>query len=142
MTDQPCACISIDTSESYDDGGHETRVAGIERKCCECNRVIEVGEHYEAAWGGYIKYDDDDNEILYDVDEYETCVDCESIVDAFFCHGRLYYGVWEMLNEHLDEMVVFGNGISSSCIEPLTDAARAKVCDMIEERWDDDDDEE
>lgn len=139
---EPCGCIVVDYDEPYDEHFADLCVAGTERKCCECNRVIELGEQYESAWGGYWADDNCDEDNLRDVDEYETCIDCMSVIDSFFCDGRLYHGVWIAVEEHLDKMIVFGNGISSSCIEPLTDAARAKVCDMIEERWDDDDDEE
>jgi len=138
MTD-PCACIVCDADEPYDDSGHEICVAGTERKCCECARVIELGEQYEAAWGGYF-IDDDEN--LGDIDEYVTCLDCVSVIASFFCNGHLFHGVWEMLDDHLDEVVTFGDGVSSACLVPLTPRAREKVCDMIEERWDDDDDED
>ncbi len=53
----------------------------------------------------------------------------------------LFHAVFVFFAEHLDEVVTFGDGVASSCLSPLTATARAKVCDMIEERWDDDDEE-
>jgi hypothetical protein len=139
---ESCACIVVDCDECYDESSSGISVAGTEHTCCECRRVIDLGEEYESAWGGYYKYDEDDNETLQNIDEYATCIDCVSIIDSFFCNGRLYHGMWEMLEGHLDEMVAYGPGIADSCITPLTDVARDMVCDMIEERWDDDEDED
>jgi hypothetical protein len=109
-----------------------TKPRARKRHCCsECSRTIEPGETYERTWG---KFDGG-------VETYKTCVDCLSVRDSFFCDGWGYTVVWQDLQEHLSEVVRFGDGVSSDCMAPLTKAARDKVCDLIEEIWEDMDDD-
>jgi len=137
-----CACIYVDVDEAYDDSGHDIVVAGTEHKCCECQRVIDVGESYEDAWGGYVEYDDDDSESLTDVEIYETCLDCVSAREAFFCQGWYIGMIWEAISDHLWDVIGPSSGISSDCLASLTPRARERVCETIEEIWHDIDEDE
>jgi len=59
-------------------------------------------------------------------------MDCHSVTEHLFCSW--YWGqVWEMLNERIQET----GEISWGKIAKLTQAAREKVCDMIEKIWED-----
>jgi len=131
-----CACVYVDIDEGYDESGEEVCVAGTERKCVECRRQIDVGEKYIEDWGAYSEgYDENDEEILGDVEIHTTCIDCFSVREEFFCIGWWYTRVWELLEEHLGEVVMYGDGLRSSCLTGLTVRAREMVCDIIEEIW-------
>lgn len=134
-----CACVYVDNSDgSYDDWGDEIRVAGVERTCSECRREIALGEEYEDAFGAHL----DDDENVLEMHTYVTCRDCVSMRNSFFCHGWACERIWYDLGEHLDEVVRFGDGVSSDCLTPLTKAARDDVCDLIEKIWEEWDEEE
>jgi hypothetical protein len=99
-------------------------------KCGECSREILPGEQYEYATGGC------SDSII---DQHKTCADCLSVRDSFFCNGWMYGVMWEQLWEHIFDM---GGEIDSSCIVPLTPKAQGDVCDLIEQVWADDLEEE
>jgi len=120
-----CSCIVVDDYDLPDFYVSETRRARKEYKCGECRRQIQSGETYEhvrGKWDGAITV-------------YRTCVDCLSVRNSFFCDGFVHGNIWEVLEEHLDELVRFGNGVADSCIAPLTPRAREQVCDFVEEIW-------
>jgi len=100
----------------------EMAIAKKLHKCSECRRIILIGEKYEhvsGKWEGQFE-------------TFKTCSDCLSIRESFFCDGYLFGELLENLCEHISEM----NGeISSDCIVDLTPAAKAKVCEMIEQAW-------
>lgn len=135
-----CSCVAIEVEEGYDDWGEEMRVTGTERRCVECSREIALGEQYEFSWGAKLDYDD--NVIAEESEDYTTCVDCASMRRAFFCGGHYVGRIWEDLGEHLAEVVVFGNGVSSECLAQLTKPARDDVCDLVEDIWEDQDEED
>jgi hypothetical protein len=128
-----CSCV-IDVSHdgsSEDIASSETPVARKEHKCCECHRVIQKGEKYEryaslceGSW-----------------DTYKTCWDCFSVRNALFCNwyfGRVWEEIWENFayNSELP---------SADCMMQMTKAGRDRYCDMLQEYWGDDwddDDEE
>lgn len=128
-----CACVSV--SGDWDPPAFyaaEMRRARKDHKCDECRRVILPGEVYERTTA---KWDES-------ISSFKTCVDCQSARDSFFCNGYLHGSVWDDLEEHLNQVVRFGDGVASSCIVPLTPRARDRVCDFIEEFWSEMDDED
>ena len=93
------------------------------KKCCECGRKILIGEEFE--W--YKGYYDGQHYIHY------TCLDCLSLRDNFFS-SWLFESIWEIFRENM-------NGcdwqVPEKCLSKLTPAARAKVCESIENYWED-----
>jgi len=121
-----CATVSVDVDDFCMTLREEQPTARKQHKCCECRRVIEVGEKYNieiTVYDGGIK-------------RYKTCLDCMSIRDEFFKEGFYYGSTKWMLRDHINEC---GGDISESSIEALTPGARAMVCEMIEDTWEDDD---
>ena len=118
-----CACVAVDTDYGHDSFHRSCKpIARKTHKCCECYREIKKGEQYSyecGAWEGVFS-------------TYKVCADCLSLRDAFFCDGWVYEGLWEYMNEHINDC---GGDISQSCIAELTKPARDKVCDLIEEHW-------
>ena len=118
-----CACVHFEYDEdSCEFEKIEDRKAKKQHQCCECGRIIEIGEQYEnfsGKWDGDFGY-------------YKTCSDCLSICKSFFCNGREFTSVYSMLADHIEYMK---GEISSDCLVPLTPRARAKVCEMIEQDW-------
>jgi hypothetical protein len=122
-----CSCVYT-VYTGYD--GHDQdfvntnhRKAIKEHQCCECHRVITIGEKYEytaGCWEG-------------DFATYKTCSDCRAIRDAFFCEGWLFTHVLENLADYIYDV---GGDISESCVAELPPAARATVCELIEQQWD------
>ncbi|MBT8454164.1 MAG: hypothetical protein KJO40_19530 [Deltaproteobacteria bacterium] len=135
-----CSCVAIDVEDGFDDWGDEMRVAGTERKCVECSREIALGEQYEFSWG--VKLDYDEQVIEDESEDFTTCVDCASMREAFFCGGHFIGRTWDDLGDHLAEVVAFGDGVSSECMQQLTKSARDDVCDIIEEIWRDNEDDD
>jgi len=124
-----CATVYCDVEDYCTMLREEQPVARKQHKCNECKRVIDVGEKYNLEVTVY------DGEIS----KHKTCLDCLSIRREFFKDG-FYYGETKwMLEEHVNDS---GGDISESCIEALTPGARAMVCAMIEDCWEDLDDEE
>ena len=120
-----CSCVYVDLDEVQPDFfSQRTPTARKPHKCHECHRDILSGEKYEYVIG---KWEGEFN-------TWKTCSDCLSIRKSFFCEGYYFGGLFECLYEHILDM----NGeISSDCLTPLTKVARDKVCDMIEEVWQD-----
>ena len=63
-----------------------------------------------------------------------TCLDCASIIDHIFCE-YVIGGIWADLKDNLEDDPEFF--IPESCLAKLTPKAREKVCDLIEEYWED-----
>lgn len=93
-------------------------------KCNECRREIAPGEQYLRET------------TLFDgkIDTWKTCIDCQSI-RKIFCNDGFFYGeIKSMLHDYVRD----GNGdVPESCLSALTQGARAMVCGMIEEEWED-----
>lgn len=119
-----CSCVYNEYDGPMADFTHHTTpVAKKTHHCCECGREIAVGEQYErnvGVWEGTFK----------------VCLDCVSVRDELFCDGYSYGMVWEDLGEHL--RAIRGE-LSSDCMMNFTPAARDKVCELIQEMWDDED---
>ena len=123
-----CSCVYVD----YDSGPPEFHRAKIqtakkEQRCGECKRIIRPFEKYEYVSG---KWDNC-------FDTHKTCMDCIDIRNIFFCDGWLYGGMKEYLQEHLGNM---HGETDEDCLVTLTPGARAFICEMIEEIWEDYDD--
>jgi hypothetical protein len=126
---EACGCIYIDADCSCDDfQTADIRKARKEHKCCACRRVIQPGEEYERVFG------------VWDADPatYKTCQDCLSLREVFFCESYYYTSIWSDFEYHVHEML---GEISSSCLTSLTKRARDKACDIIEQYWEEADDE-
>jgi len=119
-----CTCIvDIDFNDAAEISTSTIRKARKSHECCECDREIIVGEHYEEAT------------LLYDGswDRYRTCLDCLSVRSAMFCGCWYYTHTWEELEESLRER--WEELPPSSAMMALTPRAREMVCDMIEKIW-------
>lgn len=130
MTD--CSCIAVYVDEGSEFCSTSTPRARVVHKCCECERAILPGELYERAVNKY----------QGDLATSKTCLDCVSIREAFFCEGWYYGQIWEHLHEHLHDLVRGGEIPQASCMLSLTKAARDQICDLIEELWADDDEDD
>lgn len=122
-----CGCIYISNLEYPTFYREIIRKAKKPHKCIECRKTISPGETYYYTTG---KWDGN-------IEVYKTCFDCQSVKNAFFCESYFFGTIWDDVQEHIDEME--GN-ISSDCLLKLTKGARDKVCDLIEEVWQDMDD--
>lgn len=119
-----CSCV-IDMDH---DGGptcHKEKIqtARKEHHCCECHRVISPGEEYEYVSGIW------DSE----AETYKTCLDCKSLRDTFF-DSWAYTQVWDNFR---DEFGYTDSIIPESCVAELTPGARTRVCEYIENDWED-----
>lgn len=119
-----CTCIdsyygdddewSVEPSETYPS-------AKKRWKCCECGGVIPVGEKYSCVTGRW------DGKFVV----HRTCIDCRSVTENLFC-GYTFTQVWFDLFYHLS----YSEGeIPWEKLSKLTPVAKDKVCDLIEEIW-------
>lgn len=129
MGTSQCSCVYVGDTDGPEFFRMKNPIARVEHKCCECCRVIRIGERYEAVTG---KWDGS-------LDAFATCLDCISVRDGFFCDGHEFGGIWGALCQHIREL---NGAVSSDCLIGLTSNARAAVCDLIEERWAEIDEEE
>lgn len=117
-----CSCVYVGDYDQPSCSNQTIRQAVKPHECCECKRVIGVGEKYEVIsgmWDGHFS-------------TYKTCKDCLSIRDEFFCEGYFFGQVLEYLREYLDEC----NGkIPAKCLLSLTPDAMSRVCGMIDKIW-------
>ena len=120
-----CSCIYIDSFDYSSFYREELPTARKMHMCSECGRDINKGENYKKEVGlwqdGFVTF--------------KTCIDCLSIRDEFFCGGWNFGSVLVDLEEYIKEA---HGKISEDCIINLTDNARYKVFDMIEEGWQND----
>lgn len=123
-----CACVYIDHHDNDPCSFFSSKEvkAKKEHACGECGAAIQSGDMYERVVG---KWDDG-------LDCYKTCQDCLSVRAQFFCKSWIYGEIWSDLQEHLN--CVSGK-VSSDCMMGLTERARAKVADLIQEIWNDED---
>lgn len=123
-----CSCIYVETVDGPSCSKEETRKARKIHKCCECHKEIKKGQKYQyesGIWDGK-------------PESYKICLDCLSMRDTFFCGGWVYGEIWSDLWNHLSEN---DGEISSDCLENLTPIAKDKVFKMIEEIWEELDEE-
>ena len=116
--DDYCTCLSSTRPK-----------ARKEHKCNECKRTIPIGDKYLREV------------TLYEgeVEAWKTCKDCESIRVNFFTAGYYYGDILYMLREHIYDS---GGDVSERCIADLTHGAQEIVCNIIEDYWRDNDDED
>jgi len=122
-----CSCIYADYDGCADEIQKAVRVARKPHKCQECYRVIKKGEKYEYYAGNYDGFF-----------THKTCTDCLSVREEFFCSGFGFGAIWEDVWEHVQEL---DGNISSECLAKLTPRAREKICDYVQEAWDEEIDE-
>ncbi len=115
-----CSCIYIGESRSptivYFNKGIKASRAII---CCECGRSIKGLERfhkYAGNWGGQQS-------------TYNTCLDCVSVSDEFFCEGYAFTQLWRDVVLHV---VSLRGEISSECLEDLTPRAKAMLVKLID----------
>jgi hypothetical protein len=117
-----CGCVYVESDECYEFVNKTFPKARKQHKCDECGRIIKPGEKYELFKGGFEGR----------VETNKTCMDCMSVVDSFYCDGRILGDMWGYLEEHIREM---DGQISSDCLTDLTPTARERVCEIIERVW-------
>lgn len=118
-----CSCnISMNDGECAEFASEKIVTARKTHLCCECRKKIQPGEKYEyvsGVWEGRFEH-------------YKTCLDCVSMRKSFF-HIWVYTDVWESFKNEMD---CCAWQVPESCMAKLTPGARAKVCEMIEQYWD------
>jgi len=91
-------------------------------KCDECKQIIHQGESYRKEV------------FIFDgFTIHRTCDTCLSIRETLFCDGIIYGEMWYLLRE---EIANTDGDINQTCIASLIPSARNKVCDMIQNYWD------
>ena len=117
-----CSTVYCDPDEFCLILDNSMRTARKEHKCGECRRIIAPKEKYRSET------------TLFDgkIEWQKTCVDCISVIDEFFKAGYFYGETKWMLRDHIGEV---GGDVSESCLASLTPGARAMVCQIIEETW-------
>lgn len=122
-----CSCTtSIDHGCGPSCCNEKIRTAKKQHSCYECGNLINRGDKYEYTSG------------IWDGDprSYKTCLDCKSLRDVFF-RSWIYTQIWDDFRESFDL-----DSIPEKCLAALTPGARARVCEMIEACWEDEEDEE
>ena len=122
-----CACIYVDGGDGPEFYTERDITARKEHTCYECGRIINKGERYERVSGKWYGR----------MDTFKTCIDCQSVRRELFCDGWAYGGIWEDVCQHISYC---SGEIGSSKLANLTPRAREKVCELIEEEWDELDD--
>ena len=117
-----CSCtVSINHNGGPSCYNEKIRTARKRHRCYECGEFINIGDRYEHISG---IWDDDPR-------EYKTCLDCKSLRDVFF-ESWTYTMVWDDFVGNFDM-----DNIPEKCLAALSQVARAKVCEMIEANWED-----
>jgi hypothetical protein len=126
-----CACIYVESDDPLEILFEYRGPAHYHWKCYECDGIIKPGDLFEVFTGRDSYHDE--------VSTYHTCGDCLSIRAEFFCAGWAFGMMFEDVGTHIDE--VYGE-ISSECLAALTPTARGWVIDMIDEVWEEMEDED
>lgn len=117
-----CSCIYVGDYDPPEFYVAHIRKARKEYSCLECQRKILPGEFYERVSAKYEDWFAD----------FKTCSDCIKTRKAFFCDGWVHGGIWDLIQEHIQAE----NGrIEEDCIASLAPLGQGKVCQMIEEIW-------
>ena len=118
-----CACVYVENDgEVCEFERHNIVRAKKAHKCSECGTKINVDEKYEYSAGKW------DGEIFVN----KTCPTCLDIRKFLFCDGFTYGCIITDLREHIREM---NCDISEKALAEMPPAARARVCDFIEDCW-------
>jgi len=120
-----CECnIDVDHDGEYATCYTSKMVTARKKHVCdECLKDITAGDLYE-----YLSMKFDGSFCVY-----KTCLACKSIRDIFFS-SWVYTEVWESFR---NEFGWTDSIIPESCISELTPGARDRVCEFIEESWED-----
>jgi hypothetical protein len=120
-----CSCVDSG-AEGVSPGFWREKAVKSARKtheCGECHRIILAGEPYNCVpgvWGdGFATH--------------KVCIDCQSIINMFFCGGYVFGEVQYDLQEHID--AVEGE-LPESKMVGLTPRALGRVCQLIDDHWD------
>lgn len=131
-----CACIYVDSDfATYTIDQRRTKATGA-HDCDECGNVILEGDMHEYYLGTDPRERDehgDDKEFTH-----LTCEHCLSIRDEFFCNGWAWGSVIEDVQDHVWDV---DGEISTECLLSLTSVARGWVIDMIDDVFEDLEDE-
>jgi hypothetical protein len=101
-------CLYSDDSDGYFEFlEQDVRKSRKERTCEECQRVIAVGERYEASRGKW------EGEFW----TWTCCLLCAEIAETFYCDGRMYGRLWEDMQE-----AAFPE-LTTGCLDRLKTAA-------------------
>ena len=121
-----CSCLIVcDNDNGPKAFTEQNRKAKKRHTCCECGRIIEIGEIYRYESG-----------IWENPESYKICLDCISIRDVYFC-GYVYGQLWEEMNEIIEQSD--GNiGLPSR----LTTSAKNAIINAIQKHWDEEDEME
>lgn len=118
-----CSCIYVECDEFITLLSDQIiKKAKKEHKCNECGEIISIGDGYRKECF-----------IFEGFNIHKTCSTCNSIREIFFCDNIIYSEMIYYLEQEIDEMK---GDINQTCIAQLISSARNKVCDMIEEYWD------
>lgn len=128
-----CACIYVDAGLQY-----ETVDLGIVKgansyfalHCVECNRPFLEGDQYERFVG---QIHGEKPEV------FRTCFDCISLRNEFFCEGWCFGIILVDIALHVKDC---DGEISSECLQRLTPGARETVIEMIDQVFQEIDDDE
>jgi RNase P subunit RPR2 len=123
-----CACeVSMDIDSCHDDFHNRAERKAIkEHKCGECGKIIVKREKYQYMTGKSGGY-------MY---THKMCNDCHSILKYFYNGGFFFEQLWDDLFEFIRESDYTTN---EKCLAQITPVAREKICDYIQENWDDPD---
>ena len=114
-------CIDIEIDCPASAGREETPKARVIHRCGECKRQIMPGEHYHL------------DTLLNDGkwDRYKQCRECREIAEVLFC-GTWHYGeVWYDLRDYVVEFMT----LPWDAVAKMSPAAREKVLALVEENW-------
>lgn len=144
--DYECACtVPVDTDYGTSNITHDLHnaIALKQCECKECQRIINVGEHFcreYLEWcDGYYDEDEDEKPDNIEKELISTCDDCFSLRQVFFSSGWYYGVLWEDFTTMVDDV---GGDISVTCIRQITTAARIKVLDIMDEYFKRNEDDE
>jgi len=125
-----CSCVYVgDTDDARDFYQEESPKARVPHICGECGVTIQPGERYRKCVG---KWDGR-------FETYKMCSVCQEILDAFFCDGFFFGQLHDDLRGHILDM---GGEIKGACLAALSPRARETICEMIEEYWEENYDED
>jgi hypothetical protein len=124
-----CGCVYVGDYEPAEVAEEQMRKACVRHECCECGRTIIPGEQYEAV---FMVWDGSPH-------RYKTCQDCLSLRYAFFCNGLIYQSTWADWREALFDS---GGAVDWMAMEKLTPRAKAKALEIIQDVWNDMEDDD
>lgn len=121
-----CACFSSDNDDYVTMLATNKRRAAKGHRCSECLGTIFPGQTYL------------EERYLFDgtVETHKTCTCCESVRDNLLCQFT-FGAIWFELRDHLYEAISGEYDLPWSKLAGLTPLAQANVLLMIEEIWQD-----